>query len=411
MIRALPTLPEFSLIFPLTLLTKTTVIFPIAQEIDCDYSWNDPSTPDFSRIFPIFPELSRRCDELIATIPETIRALPTFPGIFPIARKPPCLMSFLIFHKESISTIPGDPSTPFQDFPDFLRTLPNARITVFGVFAHIFRSKESIATIPEMIRALPTLPEFSDFSRTLPKARNTVFGIFHYIFRCEESIATIPEMIRALPIFPELSRSLKSPCLVSFLIFSGSGNRLRPFPKRSEPSRLFPNFPDFSRTLPKARNTVFGVFPYIFRLEESIATIPETIRAIPTFPELSRRLETPCLVSFPIFSGSRNRLRLFPKRSEHSPIFPELSRSIKTPCLVSLLIFLGPRNRLQLFLKLIRAFPTFAKRVTAYPLQKNFQAGRCVAAGHAVGSEAATGQRSCPRGRRSRPRQPAELGN
>ncbi|KAJ8978750.1 hypothetical protein NQ317_015660, partial [Molorchus minor] len=89
----------------------------------------------------------------------------------------------------------NDPSTP-----DFSRTLPKPKTTVFGVFAHIFRSKESIATIPEMIRALPTLPKFSrffpnspemrgidcdysrkdpsppDFSRTLPKPKTTVFG-------------------------------------------------------------------------------------------------------------------------------------------------------------------------------------------------------------------------------------------
>ncbi|KAJ8981655.1 hypothetical protein NQ317_000883 [Molorchus minor] len=238
----------------------------------------------------------------------------------------------------------NDPSTP-----DFSRTLPKPKTTVFGVFAHIFRCEESIATIPETIRALPIFPELS---RSLKPP-------------CEESIATIPEMIRALPIFPELSRSLKSPCLVSLLIFLGSGNRLRPFPKRSEPSRLFPNFPDFSRTLPKARNTVFGVFPYIFRFEESIATIPETIRAL--------------------------------------PISPELSRSIKTPCLVSLLIFLGPRNRLQLFLKLIRAFPTFAKRVTAYPLKKKISKredawpqATPLAAKLPLGSEAARGAAQPP---------------
>ncbi|KAJ8983768.1 hypothetical protein NQ317_006100, partial [Molorchus minor] len=62
-------------------------------------------------------------------------------------------------------------------------------------------------------------PSTPDFSRTLPKARNTVFGVFHHIFRCEESIAAIPETIRALPTFPEFSRSLKPSCLVPFLIF------------------------------------------------------------------------------------------------------------------------------------------------------------------------------------------------
>ncbi|KAJ8985525.1 hypothetical protein NQ317_019908 [Molorchus minor] len=43
-------------------------------------------------------------------------------------------------------------------------------------------------------------------------------------------------------------------------------------------------------------------------------------------------------------------------------------------------------------------FPQIAKRVTAYPLQQFFQAGRCVAAGHAVGSEAATGATKPPAG-------------
>ncbi|KAJ8977145.1 hypothetical protein NQ317_010412 [Molorchus minor] len=58
----------------------------------------------------------------------------------------------------------NDPSTP-----DFSRTLPKPKTTVFGVFAHIFRSKESIATIPEMIRALPTLLEFSRFFPNSPE--------------------------------------------------------------------------------------------------------------------------------------------------------------------------------------------------------------------------------------------------
>ncbi|KAJ8957034.1 hypothetical protein NQ317_004831, partial [Molorchus minor] len=124
----------------------------------------------------------------------------------------------------------NDPSTP-----DFSRTLPKPKTTVFGVFAHIFRSKESIATIPG------NDPSTSDSSR--------IFPIFPELSRrletpCEESIATIPETIRALPIFPELSRRLETPCLVSFIILSGARNRLRLFPKRFEPSRLFPNFPE-----------------------------------------------------------------------------------------------------------------------------------------------------------------------
>ncbi|KAJ8979904.1 hypothetical protein NQ317_004898, partial [Molorchus minor] len=290
--RALPYLPDFARTFPKP---KTTV-----RGIDCDYSRNDPSTPDFSRTLP----------------------------------KP----------KTTVRGIDCDYSRNDPSTPDFSRTLPKPKTTVFGVFAHIFRCEESIATIPETIRALPIFPELS---RSLKPP-------------CEESIATIPEMIRALPIFPELSRSLKSPCLVRGIDCDYS---------RNDPSN-----PDFSRTLPKARNTVFGVFPYIFRFEESIATIPETIRAL--------------------------------------PIFPELSRSIKTPCLVSLLIFLGPRNRLQLFLKLIRAFPTFAKRVTAYPLQKKISKredawpqATPLAAKLPLGSEAARG------GGAAAPASLAELGN
>ncbi|KAJ8953968.1 hypothetical protein NQ317_015565, partial [Molorchus minor] len=95
----------------------------------------------------------------------------------------------------------SDPSTS-----DLARTLPNAMTIVFDVFTYIFRSKESIATIPEMIRALTTFP---DFARTLPKARNTVFGIFPYIFRVQGIDYDYPETIR---VPPELSRSLKPPC-------------------------------------------------------------------------------------------------------------------------------------------------------------------------------------------------------
>ncbi|KAJ8973272.1 hypothetical protein NQ317_005695, partial [Molorchus minor] len=82
----------------------------------------------------------------------------------------------------------NDPSTP-----DFSRTLPKPKTTVRGIDCDYSRND----------------PSTPDFSRTLPKARNTVFGVFHHIFRCEESIAAIPETIRALPTFPEFSRSLK----------------------------------------------------------------------------------------------------------------------------------------------------------------------------------------------------------
>ncbi|KAJ8977250.1 hypothetical protein NQ317_007427 [Molorchus minor] len=108
-----------------------------------------------------------------------------------LARTLPKAMTIVFYVQE----IDCDYSRNYPSPPDLTRTLPKPKITL---------SKESIATISEMIRALRTLSEFSDFVRTLPKDRNTVFGVFLHIFRCEESIAAIPEMIRALPTFPEL---------------------------------------------------------------------------------------------------------------------------------------------------------------------------------------------------------------
>ncbi|KAJ8981581.1 hypothetical protein NQ317_002609 [Molorchus minor] len=91
-----------------------------------------------------------------------IRALPTLPNFPELSRRleTPCLVRGI-----DCDYSRNDPSTP-----DFSRTLPKPKTTVFGVFAHIFRSKESIATIPEMIRALPTLPEFSRFFPNSPEA-------------------------------------------------------------------------------------------------------------------------------------------------------------------------------------------------------------------------------------------------
>ncbi|KAJ8977411.1 hypothetical protein NQ317_003192 [Molorchus minor] len=187
----------------------------------------------------------------------------------------------------------SDPTTP-----DLAPTPPIARTIVFGVIPYIFRFKESIATIPEMFRALPNYPvrgidyDYSrnhpsppDLSRTLPKHKTTVFGVFAYIFRFKESIATIPEMIRAFPTFPEFSRFLRGiDC---------------------DYSRNDPSPPDLAPTLPKPETTVFGVFAYIFRCEESIATILETIRALSIWPELSRSQKPPCLVSLPRFPAGR----------------------------------------------------------------------------------------------------------
>ncbi|KAJ8980952.1 hypothetical protein NQ317_001215 [Molorchus minor] len=189
------------------------------------------------------------------------------------------------------------------------------------------RTKESIPTIPEMIRALPTFPEFSRFCPNSPEVR----GI-----DCDYS-RNDPRP----PDFPDFSRSLKPPCLVSLLIFLSPRNRLRLFLKRSEHSRLFPNY---------------------------------------VLSELSRRLETPCLVSFHIFLGARNRLRLFPKRSEPSrscPNSPE-AENHRVWCL-------------YIYFQVRKAYiDRFERHIST--------AGRCVAAGHAVGSEAATGAAKPPAG-------------
>ncbi|KAJ8980839.1 hypothetical protein NQ317_018420, partial [Molorchus minor] len=93
---------------------------------------------------------------------------------------------------------------------------------------------------------------------------------------CKESIATIPETIRALPISPELSRSLKPPCLVRGIDCDYSRNN--------------PSPPDLSRTLPKPKTTVFGVFTHISWYRESIWTTPEAIQALPNCPDFSRAL-------------------------------------------------------------------------------------------------------------------------
>ncbi|KAJ8977553.1 hypothetical protein NQ317_019128 [Molorchus minor] len=130
--------------------------------------------------------------------------------------------------------------------------------------------------LSEHSRLFPNIP---DFARTLPKARNTVFGVFQYIFGCRESITSIPETIRALPIFPELSRSLKPPYLVRGIDCDYS---------RNDPSPL-----DLSRTLPKPKTTEFGVFPYIFKVQgidldysRNDTNTPELSRFFPSSPEI-----------------------------------------------------------------------------------------------------------------------------
>ncbi|KAJ8974421.1 hypothetical protein NQ317_015476, partial [Molorchus minor] len=152
---------------------------PPVRGIDCDYSRNDPSTPDFSRTLPKPKTTVRGID---CDYSRNDRALPIFPELSR-SLKPPCLVRGI-----DCDYSRNDPSTP-----DFSRTLPKARNTVFGVFHHIFRCEESIAAIPETIRALPTFPEFS---RSLKPSY-------------EES--TVPEAIRELPnmatatIFPKSS--------------------------------------------------------------------------------------------------------------------------------------------------------------------------------------------------------------
>ncbi|KAJ8982284.1 hypothetical protein NQ317_008013 [Molorchus minor] len=108
--------------------------------------------------------------------------------------------------KTSVRGIDCDYYRNNQSPPDFSRSL---KLPCLVSFPYIFRSKESIATISEVIRALPTFP---DFVRTLPKAqKNTVFGVFPNFFRYEESIATVSEAIRELPNVTTATTFPKSP--------------------------------------------------------------------------------------------------------------------------------------------------------------------------------------------------------
>ncbi|KAJ8980688.1 hypothetical protein NQ317_006084, partial [Molorchus minor] len=149
-------------------------------------------------------------------------------------------------------------------------------------------------------------PSPPDLSRIFPKPKSTVFGVFPYIFRTKETIATIPEIIRALPTFsrifpilPELSRRLETPCLgIDY-----------------EYPRNDPSPPDLSRTLPKPKTTVRGIdcdysrndpsppdlsrslkppslasFLTFLRYRESIWTTPEAIQTLPNCPDFSRAL-------------------------------------------------------------------------------------------------------------------------
>ncbi|KAJ8947605.1 hypothetical protein NQ317_004881, partial [Molorchus minor] len=94
-----------------------------------------------------------------------------------------------------------------------------------------------------------------------------------------------------------------------------------------------------------------------------------------------------------MFLGARNRLQLFPKRSEHSRVLgidcdysrndpspPDLTRtprSLKPPCLVSFLTFSGTGNRFGLLPKRYkhpRTFPIFLE------LSRNMNNSRTVAA-------------------------------
>ncbi|KAJ8974951.1 hypothetical protein NQ317_016184 [Molorchus minor] len=320
-----------------------------------------------SRIFPIVPELSRRletlCEESIATIPETIRALSILPELSR-SRKPPykesnatipemiralptsrifpivpelsrrletlCLESFHLFFgaRNRLRLFPklSEQSRLLPNFPEYVRTLPKAGNTVRGIDCDYSRNDPSL---PDLARTLPKPkttvrgidcdysqndPSLPDLARTLPKPKTTVFGVFTYISRYKESNATIPEMIRALPTFPEFSRLCpNSP--------EGLKHRVRGID--CDYSQNDPSPPDLSRTLPKSKTAAFGVFSHIFKTKESITTTPEIIRAradisriFPILPELSRRLETP----------SKESIATIPKVIRALPTFPELSR-------------------------------------------------------------------------------------
>ncbi|KAJ8970525.1 hypothetical protein NQ317_013693 [Molorchus minor] len=70
---------------------------------------------------------------------------------------------------EEVRGIDYDYSRHYPSPPDLFRTLPKPKTTVFGVLPYIFKSKESIATIPEMIRAFPNFPEFSRLCPNSPE--------------------------------------------------------------------------------------------------------------------------------------------------------------------------------------------------------------------------------------------------
>ncbi|KAJ8971672.1 hypothetical protein NQ317_011902 [Molorchus minor] len=89
-----------------------------------------------------------------------------------------------------------------------------------------------------------------DLARSFLNARMTVFGAFPNIFRCKESIATIPEAIRARPFFPKYLRRLVPPCLVSSLYFQVQ--EIDCDCPRNDTST-----PEIARTPPKNRITVF----------------------------------------------------------------------------------------------------------------------------------------------------------
>ncbi|KAJ8973270.1 hypothetical protein NQ317_005693 [Molorchus minor] len=331
----------------------------------------------------------------------------------------------------SVRGIDWDYSRNDPSPPDFSRTLPKPKTTVFGVFIYIFKSKESIETIPKMIRALPTFPELSrfcpntpegykhrvwylplyfrvrgidwdysrndpsppDFSRTLPKPKTTVFGVFIYIFKSKESIETIPKMIRALPTFPELSRfcpntpeGYKHRVWYLPLYFRVQGTDF-------DRSQNDPSTPELARTLSKPKIIVFGAFAHIFKSKESIATIPEMLRALPNYPDISRTLPKARNTVFVWgidcdYSRSDTNT---PDFARIIPILPELFRRLETACLVRGIDCDCSRSDTRTpKLGNCHQFPQIAKRVTAYPLQQFFSSGKM------RGRRPRRGQRSCP---------------
>ncbi|KAJ8978947.1 hypothetical protein NQ317_018422 [Molorchus minor] len=184
----------------------------------------------------------------------------------------------------------GDKTPPLSDVVDFLETRakllerldrPIIKSTAQSKFksSHSYiasvdtnncilcGTKESIATIPEMIRAFPTIPKFSRIIPILPEhSRRLETPCLTQGIYCDYSWndPSTPDFSRIFPILSELFRRPETPCLVRGIDCDYSQND--PSPR------------DFFRRLKPS-------------YEESIATVPEAIRELPnlttatTFPK------------------------------------------------------------------------------------------------------------------------------